>query len=211
MANSNALKSYEGFLNSYHSWRKQASLAQKLLLTLGMAAVTGLAAQIQIPLPGTPVPITAQTFAVLLSGVLLGRMWGGVSQIIYVGLGALGLPWFAGMSGGSMVVFGATGGYLLGFVLAAFFLGTMTESPAGSKNYFSLIGLMWFASFVLIQVPGLSILALWYQVTTGAVPSFQEILNLGLLPFVPGDVIKIILAASVAKVALPKNSYAPQS
>lgn len=211
MAISNTFKSYGGLFCSFHSWRKQASLAQKLLLTLGMAALTGLAAQIQIPLPGTPVPITGQTFAVLLSGVLLGRVWGGASQAIYVGLGALGLPWFAGLKGGSMVVFGLTGGYLLGFVLAAVFLGAMTESRAGSKNYFSLIGLMWFASFVLIQVPGLSVLALWFKVTTGTVPSLQEILNLGFLPFVPGDVIKILLAASVAKVVLPKNSYASQS
>jgi biotin transport system substrate-specific component len=210
MAISNTLESYDGFLNSYHSWRKQASLVQKLILTLGMAALTGLAAQIQLP-SGTPVPITGQTFAVLLAGVFLGRTWGGVSQALYVGLGFLGLPWFAGMSGGSAVTFGATGGYLLGFVLAAFFLGAMMESRANSKNYFSLIGLMWFASFVLIQVPGLSVLALWYQATTGEVPSLQEILNLGLLPFVPGDVIKILLAASVAKMVLPKNSYAPQS
>lgn len=211
MSTSSALKSYDEFLGSYHSWRRQASLAQKLLLTLAMAALTGLAAQIQLPLPGTPVPVTGQTFAVLLSGVLLGRVWGGVSQAIYVGIGALGLPWFAGMSGGTGIVFGATGGYLLGFVLAAFFLGAMTESRAGSKNYFTLIGLMWFASFVLIQLPGLSVLALWYQVTTGEVPPLQEILSLGLIPFVPGDVIKILLAASVAKAVLPKKPYASQS
>ncbi|HJW88180.1 MAG TPA: biotin transporter BioY, partial [Dehalococcoidia bacterium] len=80
--------------------RDQAGLVYKVLLALGVAGLTGLAAQVRIPLPWSPVPITAQTFVVLLSGVMLGRWWGGASLALYAGLGALGVPWFNGWTGG---------------------------------------------------------------------------------------------------------------
>jgi len=96
-----------------------------------MACVTGLLAQIKISLPWTPVPITGQTFAVLLTGVLLGRWWGGISQVIYVVMGVVGIPWFAGLSGGYSALIGPSGGYIIGFILAALFLGISLTNILG--------------------------------------------------------------------------------
>ena len=95
--------------NAYR-WRYELSLIKKIALVLGMAGVTGLAAQIRFPLPWTPVPITGQTFAVLLVGVLLGRWYGGLSLATYAVLGVAGLPWFTGWSGGIGHLAGPTWG-----------------------------------------------------------------------------------------------------
>ncbi|MCL0053110.1 biotin transporter BioY [Dehalococcoidales bacterium] len=95
-------------------WRYELSIPKKLVLALGFACLTGLVAQVKFPVPWSPVPITGQTFAVLLAGVLLGRWWGGVSMAIYAGLGFIGLPWFA--VGG---LASPTGGYIIGFSLGS--------------------------------------------------------------------------------------------
>ena len=92
------------------------SAVRDVFLTLGAAGVVGLAAQIAIPVPGSPVPITGQTVAVLLTGATLGAVRGSAGMLIYVLAGALGVPWFAGGSSGWP---SATAGYLVGFVLAA--------------------------------------------------------------------------------------------
>ncbi|PJC48447.1 MAG: biotin transporter BioY, partial [Candidatus Omnitrophica bacterium CG_4_9_14_0_2_um_filter_42_8] len=102
---------------------KEASLANKIILAFGMAVLTWILAQVKLFLPGTPVPVTCQTFAVLLAGIVLGRYWGGISQIIYVSL-------FAGFG----AIMGPTGGYLLGFVLAALFVGHVTDKYNRSKG-----------------------------------------------------------------------------
>ena len=96
--------------------RDALSLAGKIALALAFAAMTGIAAQIRIPLPFTPVPITGSTFAVLAAGVLLGRNFGGFSMASYVALGAAGVPWFNGGGAGLSYVAGPTGGYLIGFI-----------------------------------------------------------------------------------------------
>lgn len=189
---------------AFFNWRERLPLAKKILLAFAMAALTGLCAQIRIPVPGTPVPVTGQTFAVLMAGVVIGRRWGGVSQLLYVALGTCGLPWFSGFSGGAGVLFGPTGGYLVGFVLAAFFLGYMTDTNRGLRGFFPMAGLMWFSSFVLIQIPGLAGLALWHGFALGKTPDLGALIAMGMLPFVVGDVLKIMLAASVAKAVTPK-------
>ena len=111
-------------------WRFELSIPKKLALALGIAGLTGLVAQFRFYIPWSPVPITGQTFAVLLAGVLLGKWWGGASLAIYAGIGAAGVPWFApqtGMpifsNGGIDVLRGASGGYIIGFIFAALFLG----------------------------------------------------------------------------------------
>jgi len=97
-------------------WRYELSVSKKLALALGVACLIGLAAQVRILLPWSPVPITGQTFAVLVAGVILGRWWGGISLALYAGLGAAGLPWFTGWSGGLGYLAGPTGGYIIGLV-----------------------------------------------------------------------------------------------
>jgi biotin transport system substrate-specific component len=102
-------------------WRHRSTVAKKIALCFAAAAFTGLAAQIRVPLASTPVPVTGQVFAVLLSGVFLGRRYGALSQVIYVSLGAAGVPWFAGWTSGALL--GLTGGYLVGFIPAAALVG----------------------------------------------------------------------------------------
>jgi len=104
--------------NSF-KWRYELNLLYKITLAIGFACLTGLLAQFRFYLPGSPVPITGQTFAVLIAGILLGK-WGGISQGMYVGFGAMGVPWFAGMNAGLAYLLGPTGGYIIGFIFAAF-------------------------------------------------------------------------------------------
>ena len=184
-------------------WRYELSIPQKIALAFGMAALTGLLAQVRIPLPGNLVPITGQTFAVLLAGVLLGRRWGGISLAIYAGLGFAGLPWFTGWASG----LGATGGYIGGFILAALFLGHFTDKYIRSRSFFSMLGLMLFASFVLIYIPGLIWLGLWLRMVQGDAATFIALLSMGVLPFIVGDVIKAVAAATIARGIIPKLAY----
>ncbi len=144
-------------------WRYELSIPKKLVLALGVACLAGLLAQVRFVLPWSPVPITGQTFAVLLAGVLLGRWWGGVSMAVYGGLGVAGVPWFSGWASG----LGATGGYIIGFIFAALFLGYFTDKYIRSRSFLIMLGLMLFANFVLIYVPGLVWLGLWLNMVKG--------------------------------------------
>jgi biotin transport system substrate-specific component len=180
-------------------WRYELSLPKKLALAFGVAALTGLLAQARFYLPWSPVPITGQTFGVLLAGVLLGTWWGGASMAIYVGLGAAGLPWFTGLNGGIAYLAGPTGGYVIGFVLAALFLGYFTDRYVRARRFAVMLGLMLFASFVLIYGPGLLQLHLWLANVKGAPVSFSHLLTMGMVPFLAGDVTKAVIAAAVAR------------
>ena len=140
---------------SLFAWRSNTSTINKVVLAFFMACITGLMAQVIIPLPWTPVPVTAQTFAVLMAGVVLGRWWGGISQVMYLAVGLLGVPWFAGLTGGYAVLLGATGGYFLGFILTAFVMGYVTDKYAQSRNFRPMFGLMFLVNFAFIYIPGL--------------------------------------------------------
>jgi len=188
-------------------WRCELSVPKKLALAIGIAGLTGLLAQARIPLPWSPVPVTGQTFAALFAGVLLGRWWGGISLALYAGLGAAGLPWFSGWSGGVGHLAGATGGYLIGFILAALFIGYFTDTYVRSRSFLSMLALMLFANFVLIYVPGLLQLGLWLKSAEGGQVSFATLLKMGFIPFIPGDVTKAVMAAAIARGITPKSAY----
>ena len=192
---------------SAYKWRYQARVTGKVLLALGMAAAVGLAAQIRVVLPFTPVPLTAQTLAVLLAGVLLGRNWGGVSMAIYAGLGAAGLPWFNGWSGGIGHIAGPTGGYIIGFILTATFLGYFTDKYIRARSFTSMLGLMLVAYFALTFLPGLLQLSLWLNLVKGQAVGWYQIMVMGLFPFIAGDVIKVVVAALIARGITPKQAY----
>ncbi len=169
-----------------------------------MAAVVGLLAQVKVPLPFTPVPITGQTFGVLLAGVLLGKKWGGVSLGIYAVLGIVGLPWFNGSTSGLT----ATAGYLVGFVLASLFLGYFIDKLPDKNNFNRMFGLMLFAAVIIVYVPGLLWLGLWLNLVKGTPADVLSILSLGAVPFIAGDILKTGLAAVVAVKILPRKSSA---
>ena len=187
---------------NFFRWRYELDLVYKISLAFIFACLTGLLAQFRFYIPGSPVPVTGQTFAVLLVGVMLGK-WGGISQGIYAGIGAMGMPWFAGMNGGVGYIFGPTGGYIIGFIFASFFLGYFVDTYIQSRHFINIFVLMIFANFVLIYTPGLIQLYLW----TGASVGLKELLMMGMMPFIVGDLIKIVAAAAITKGITPKRAY----
>ena len=188
-------------------WRYSLSITHKLMLALGMALVTGLMAQVRIPLPFTPVPITGQTFAVLLAGVLLGRHLGGMSMALYVALGTAGLPWFAGFSGGPTTLIGPTGGYLIGFILAALVIGHISDKFVRARGFWAMFTLMAGVTLGLIFVPGLLQLGLWVTLVKGNPVTLGELLTMGFYPFIAGGIIKVTLAALLTKTITPKEPF----
>jgi biotin transport system substrate-specific component len=167
-------------------------LVDALLICAG-AGLIALAAQVSIPLPFTPVPITGQTFSVLLVGASLGAARGASSALLYVLLGAVGLPVYANGDHGWAEVTGASGGYLIGFVLAAALTGWLAEHR-WDRQFSSAIGAMLSGS-VVIYVCGL----VWLARTLET--SLTKTLELGLYPFVPGDLVKLYFAAAALPLA----------
>ncbi len=188
-----------------YRWRCRLAIAHKILLALGFACLTGLLAQARVYLPWTPVPVTGQTFAVFLSAVFLGK-WGGVSQAMYVLIGAAGVPWFAGWQGGMGVITGPTGGYIFGFILAAFFVGYLVDRYIRFRSFPWMITMMLIANFALIHGLGLLQLYLWLSLSKGTSVGARKLLMMGVIPFFAGDVLKVLMAAVVGKALTPKET-----
>ena len=162
------------------------SLARQAILVLGGAAFVGLAAQVAIPLPFTPVPLTLQTFAVLLAGAALGSLRGVMAMSLYAVAGVAGVPWFAeGSSGFAMASFG----YILGFIAAAGIVGRVAEHGA-TLTVWRTAGLMVLGNLVIYAV-GVT----WLKYAIDA--TWTTALQLGVAPFLIGDVVKIALAAGL--------------
>ncbi|MCI0595450.1 MAG: biotin transporter BioY [candidate division Zixibacteria bacterium] len=158
-------------------------------LVLGGSFLMALSAQIAIPLPFSPVPITGQTFAVLVVGMLLGRWRGTAAVLAYLTEGTLGLPVFAGGAAGIAKILGPTGGYLVSFLPAAYLVGYLAEKGWDRKISTT------FLAMILGNVIIFSFGALWLARFVG----LDKALSLGVLPFLAGDVVKIGLAT----IALP--------
>jgi len=187
------------------SWRSHLALEKKLALSLAMAFIIALLAQVRIPLPWTPVPITGSTFGVIFAGIILGNIWGGVSRLMYLALGAAGLPVFTGFNSGTGVFFGPTSGYLFGYVLSAFIIGYIVDYHAKARKFLPMLNIMLFCS-ALILLMGSIYLGIWAAAVTGRPISISEALWMGAVPFVPGDVIKSFIAAGIAGLILPRES-----
>jgi biotin transport system substrate-specific component len=148
------------------------------------------------------VPVTGQTFAVLVIGLAYGWRLGGVTLLLYATEGALGLPVFAQFSGGPAVLAGPTGGYIAGFVLAATLVGYLAER--GWDRSVLLTALAMLAGNLAIYLPGLAWLALFYAgpgqayvEATGAAGPLGAAVAAGFLPFLLGDLLKLMLAAAI--------------
>lgn len=170
-------------------------VAVNLCTTTLFALATAYAAQVKFFLPWTPVPITLQTFVVLSAGVLLGRWWGSFSQLLYVGTGTLGLPLFAGMAGGLPSLLGPRGGYLLGFILSSFLVGWVAGKAVWQRSYLTRFLLLTSISALSIYGLGCSWLAVWLWCINGSVPTVYQVLMMGLVPFIPGAILKIGLVS----------------
>lgn len=151
-------------------------------------ALTTLSAFVRIPLPLTPVPLTLQTLFVLLSGALLGRGLGVLAQTGYLLLGLTGLQVFTGFGSGSLYILGPTGGYIVGFVLASFFTGNLFS---GEKHSWWNTLLKFLCADFIILFSGM----LWLKVALSC--TFSQAFLLGFLPFVPGDLLKVVFATAV--------------
>ena len=163
-------------------------LLRSLALVIAFSLLTALAAQVAIPLPGTVVPITGQTFAVLLTGALLGSRLGALAMLAYLIEGAGGLPFFAaGGSGVGRLLFSPTSGYLLSYPVAAFVVGLLSER-GWDRRFVTAAGAMAVGSVVIL-------LGGWAWLARFTTPSVAW--NMGVAPFLIGDVIKILLAAAV--------------
>ena len=158
------------------------------ILVVAFSLLTALAAQIVIPLPFTPVPITGQTFAVLLTGALLGSRLGALAMIAYLVEGAAGLPFFRGGNGGAhYLLFSPTTGYLLAYPVAAFVTGLLSER-GWDKRYLWAAAAMGIGSLVIL-FGGWAWLSLFFRTAADA-------FNAGVAPFIIGDIVKIALAAA---------------
>ncbi len=186
MRNANPLSLSVGSESSSSVLVKAAGVA-------GFALLTGLAAQVAIPLPHTPVPITLQTLVVTLAGITLGPWLGAASMAFYLLLGVCGTYVFAAGSWGFETILGARGGYLLGFLLAQPLLGWLAR-PTTRPLWGVVAGLV--AAKVVIFGCGL----IGLQLALGG--TLNETLQRGLYPFLPGDVVKTLAALALAYPAL---------
>jgi biotin transport system substrate-specific component len=173
-------------------WNREFIFNKAVTLFLGVISFTALTtagAYIRIPLPFSPVPITLQTFFVLLSAAFLGKKLGSLSQAGYLMVGIFGLPVFTGGLFGFARLLGPTGGYLLGFVASAYVIGWLIGNNRESS----------FIKIAFSMLVGLAIIF-----TLGAIQlsvvlhiSLNKAFVLGVLPFIPGDIIKLLAAATI--------------
>src|SRR6188768_100620 len=168
----------------------------RLFATLAVAGLTMLAAQVSIPLPFTPVPFTLQPMVVLLGGAALGSRLGMTSQVLYLALGIAGLPVFAAspvLPQGFARLVGPTGGYLMSYPIAAFVAGYLAERGFDRRYATSVLAM--FAGLAIIFTFGV----LW--LAFGAHAGLATAVRTGLVPFIPADIIKVLLAATLLPAA----------
>ena len=186
----------------FFRWRDELCVLHRLGLAFSFACLTGLTAQIRIPLPFTPVPVTGQVLAVLLSGTLLGGYYGGISQMLYLGLGVVGIPWFTGWNSGLAAIAGITGGYIIGFVPAAFMIGWLTDRYSSARRFHFQLLLM-ATGVIIIYIFG----AAQFAIVTNT--GFLKAMNQAVFPFIPVDLMKAAVAAGMSASILPKHSLRP--
>ena len=161
-------------------------LVRDIALVAGSAVFVGLAAQVSVPIPGTPVPVSGQTFAVLLSGAVLGMNRAAAGMALYALAGVLGVPWFAGGASGWHL---ASFGYVIGFVLAGTVVGALA-ARGGDRSPVRTVATMTLGT-VLIYAAGVP----WLMAMTHS--GLGSALAMGVRPFLIGDALKVLLAAGL--------------
>ncbi len=173
-------------------WPTTKGLASPRTLVLALIGSAFVAVSAQIYVPLWPVPITGQTFAVLIVGMAFGWRLGAVTLLLYLAEGAAGIPVFAKLSAGPAVIVGPTGGYIVGFVLAAAVVGYLAQR--GWDRNVGLTALAMLIGNIAIYLPGLPWLAV-YLAGIGTENPVGAAIAGGLVPFLPGDALKLALAA----------------
>lgn len=157
------------------------------------AALTAVFSQISVPLPFTPVPVNLATLSFFLAGGLLGPKYGLLSQIVYMCLGLVGLPVFAQFTSGPAILLGPTGGYIIGYGLGAFICGFAAGLQKPLKS-----ALLFFAGLLACYAAG----TLWFMYSTGN--GLISALSMCVLPFLPGDALKITAAVLLVRRLWPE-------
>lgn len=170
------------------------SRVRDVVLVVGGALFTALAAQIVVHLGFTPVPLTGQTFAVLSVSTVLGARRAVASQALYWALGAIGLPFYAGAHGGWHAATGATAGYFVGFMAAAWTVGCFADKRESQNYVFSLSAMTLGTAFIYACGALWLAHSLHIPVATGD----TNAIKLGVAPFLVGDAVKMLIAASIA-------------
>jgi biotin transport system substrate-specific component len=201
------IDSYRHARYNFYKWRCESAFVYKMALAFAFAAFTGISAQLRLYLPFTPIPITGQVFAVLLCAVVLGRWYGGLSQVVYTAIGVMWIPWFAPKtgatafsSGGWTVVYGATGGYIIGFIVAAFVVGWLTDSYVGARKIRALMPIF-LLGIGIIYAFG----AVWLSYVLGI--GIKKAVLLGVAPFIALDIAKAVSTSFIATAVLPKERF----
>lgn len=169
----------------------------KLILTALFAALTAVGAWIAIPLPFTPVPIILATMVTSLAGGLLGWKYGSLSMIVYLLLGAVGAPVFHNFTGGAGIIAGPTGGYLIGYITSALICGLLIDIICRNKLTWWGIAISCVAGMASCYVLG----TIWFMVLSGT--GLAAAMVMCVIPFLPGDVLKIIAAVLLIRKLRP--------
>ena len=180
--------------------------SRKIIFSALFAALISVGCVIAIPLPGG-VPITVQNMFCVLAGGILGSFYGAISVLIWMVLGAVGLPVFANAHGGIAIILGPTGGYMLGYMLASLFLGIMLGSPKitgnkKDKKFILKVALLALIAYIIVYLPGIP----WFMhvmAGKGKPQTFQNALKLTFIPFIPGDMIKWLVTIPLVATLRP--------
>lgn len=170
-----------------------------MTLVAMFTGLTAIGAFISIPVG--PVPISLQSLFVILSGLILGGKLGALSQIVYIFLGLIGLPIFAGFTGGPQTVMKPSFGFIIGFIFAAYIVGIIVHSGHGVSSKKIWIGSL--VGTIVVYLFGLPYMYYMLNIVMGQGLSFEVIVQMGCLLFLPGDFIKFIIASLVAIKILP--------
>ncbi len=168
------------------------SLVKNIALVVGYAGFIGLFAQISFHLSFTPVPITGQTFAVLLGAASIGWARASLGSLLYAVAGVAGVPWFAGGTSGWHVAVGASFGYIVSYLLCSAAVGLLAKKGL-DRNFFGTAFIMAIGTIIIYAI-GVTWLAFDIHVSAG------KAIALGMTPFLPGDLFKLILAAIILPV-----------
>lgn len=181
----------------------ETGTSKKIVFTALFAALTAVCGFISIPVPGTPIPIVLQNMLVVLTGLMLGPVWGVAATVLFLAAGALGLPVFSGGTGGVARLIGPTGGFLYGYALATLAAGLIAQRPKyGVRTPGLRLVLATVLGFVVMYIPGVLHFMRVMDKT------FSQTMTLCVVPYIPGDIVKMVVAVLLSsKLRITASSY----
>lgn len=166
---------------------------KRIVFTALFAALTAACGFISIPVPGTPLPIVLQNMMVVLDGLLLGPVWGAAAVVLFILTGLIGLPVFSGGTAGITRLMGPTGGFIIGYAIAALVAGLVARRPViGKKAPAVRLVLAALCGFAVMYIPGV------LHFMRSMDKTFTETMALCVLPYLPGDAVKLVLSVVIA-------------